>query len=176
MRGARGLTVACAALFSACHAAPPASVPQGGRRVVVTPTEVDVVEQTGPLTRQTVVLIRLPFARGVPVASAFLVLEPSRSAEPTLAAVPIRVARVLEPWRTAEVTAGHLPRLAKAEITTAASGVAERPTRIDITKVVLPLLAGHSDAEGIALITTSPLPFGLGADTGLGPRVDVYLR
>jgi hypothetical protein len=176
MRGARALTIACAALLSACHAATPAWVPQSGRRLVVTPTEVGVLEQAGPLTRVAVVLVRFPLAWDAPVASAFLVLEPKRSAERGPQTVAIRVARVLEPWHAVDVAAGRLPRLAPAEISAVASGVAERPTRIDITKVVRSSIAGHADAQAIALIVAAPLPFALGADTGLGPRVDVYLR
>jgi hypothetical protein len=169
--------------------------PPDAQRIVVPASEIAVVSSRGndrplpseiPLGRapngSIVVLLRFPTPWGnrVRIASAFLTLEPLPGSLPESQAVPVSVARVLDPWSSSDVSWARLPRLSAPEVRALASPSPPKTLRIDVTPIVRRWARGRATDQGLALTAAGEAPAGATYATGVfgaaGPRLDVYLR
>ncbi len=142
----------------------------------------DVIALGREATGGLVVLLRFTptWRADADVLSAFVVLEPAKSAPPATGPITVEVARVLEPWTSTTATWGRQPRLDLPELGAVVRPRTPRPLRIDVTALVHAWARHRDDDHGLALLAGATDPFGsayaTGAGDGTGPRLEVYLR
>lgn len=114
------------------------------------------------------------------VESAFLLLDPLDSAPPSTSPIRFEMARVVEPWRAAVVSAGRQPRLAVPLDAGSARARPGGPLRVDVTPLVRAWPKRGADDHGIALLARGDDAYGAVVSTGVtqgrGPRLEVYVK
>lgn len=175
-----------------------APAPIESRRLVLMPDAAAVVSSSGPSGGGGELPEALAFGRSasgavslllhfsVPivergeVAAAFLVLDPLAGAPQPGSAVPLEVARILDPWRPETVSWGRHPQLDLPEKAGAVGPSLLAPARLDVTHLVRAWAERRPDDHGIAVLASATDPFGatfsLGISEGRGPRLEVYVR
>lgn len=175
-----------------------APAPIESRRLVLMPDAAAVVSSSGPSGGGGELPEALAFGRSasgavslllhfsVPivergeVAAAFLVLDPLAGAPQPGSAVPLEVARIIDPWRPETVSWGRHPQLDLPEKAGAVGPSLLAPARLDVTHLVRAWAERRPDDHGIAVLASATDPFGatfsLGISEGRGPRLEVYVR
>ncbi|WP_136919692.1 hypothetical protein [Polyangium aurulentum] len=175
-----------------------APAPVESRRLVLLPDAAAVVSSAGPsgggdALPETLSLGRsasgsvslllhfaVPIAERGEVAAAFLILDPLAGAPQPGGAVPLQIARILDPWRPETVSWGRHPQLDLPEKAGAVGPSLLAPARIDVTHLVRLWAERRPDDHGIAVLADASDPFGatfsLGITEGKGPRLEVYVR
>jgi hypothetical protein len=114
------------------------------------------------------------------VEGAFIVLHPAEDALPAEGLIPLEVASVRSPWKSASASWGRRPKLS---LPTDAGFARARPPavlRVDVTHLVRDWPAQPRSVYGIALLAESTEPVGAtyarGTTGGHPPRLEVYLK
>jgi hypothetical protein len=181
-----------------CRPGSSTPAPVESRRLVLLPDAAAVVSSAGPsgggnALPETLSLGRnasgsvslllhfaVPIAERGEVAAAFLILDPLAGASQPGSAVPLQIARILDPWRPETVSWGRHPQLDLPEKAGAVGPSLLAPARIDVTHLVRAWAERRPDDHGIAILAYASDPFGatfsLGITEGKGPRLEVYVR
>jgi hypothetical protein len=152
-------------------------VPRDSQRAVVEPEDMTVLRSGGSV----VMLVRFSTPWGEQhVAGAFLVLSLDDGSAQDGRPVALTVARILEPWASADTTMGRLPRFSPTEVSATVTGSSTGQIRIDVTHIVRRWTKGRPQEHGLALLAASAEPFSHVFATGAAgrprPRLDVYVR
>lgn len=122
-----------------------------------------------------------PFRDDAVIERAYLLLTPAEHAPPSRTKTELELARILTPWDGAETTWGRQPRLsASVPVATLAPG-SRAQARVDVTDLVRTWPKRPGSARDLALVVgrgtdTHGAAFAMGLSTGVGPRLEVYLR
>ncbi|WP_434044456.1 MULTISPECIES: hypothetical protein [Sorangium] len=181
-----------------CRPAGALPSPVDARRVLLPPADLAVLQEDGDAaaapgvpdaialgrarTGDVVLLLRFAPTFGVDadIASAFVVLDPVPLAPPAERALPLEVARILEPWRSETATWGRQPRLSIPEPAAVARRLPTAPLRIDVTSLVRGWARRRMDDHGIAIVAPGRdavgAAYSMGISQGTGPQLEVYVR
>lgn len=173
---------------------PPA--PSDTLRVILTPVDLAVIASRGDPSAdlpETLALGRAadgtvelllrfaaPFRDDADVVSAFVLLDPLEGAPPASSPASFEMARILDPWQAATVSWGRQPRLDLLRRAGTGRALPAAPLRIDVTPLVRDWGKRLPADHGIALLVQGDdaigKAFAMGTTSGLGPRLEVYVR
>lgn len=179
-------------LASRCVAEGSVPVPEGSRRLLLTPTGLALASSEPSASLPPSVTLGQhsdgarafylrfpPTFRKTKVRAAFLLLEPRPGA---LAGpdVPLEVWRADGAWRTEELSARTQPGLAPPVATALGRATPHATVRVDVTEIVR-FLATHPELDHGLVVraterTTAGIAFATGVAGGRAPRLDVYIE